>query len=88
MKRCRTTAKAAGGVLTAKQAPTGPAPPRRRAAACSTWPTGIIVARALSMPHSPRLHDGWLRPLESATRRIMLVDSSTGSPLRQFMEGF
>jgi uncharacterized protein (TIGR03032 family) len=37
-------------------------------------PGGQIVARGLSMPHSPRLHDGrpWL--LESGTGRLMLVD--------------
>ena len=41
-------------------------------------PTGEIVARGLSMPHSPRLHDGRLWVLESGTGRLLLVDIATG----------
>ncbi|MGH7193436.1 MAG: TIGR03032 family protein [Candidatus Saccharimonadales bacterium] len=41
-------------------------------------PSGQIVARGLSMPHSPRLHDGRLWVLESGTGRLLLVDPATG----------
>ena len=41
-------------------------------------PTGEIVARGLSMPHSPRWHDGRLWMLESGTGRLVLVDPATG----------
>jgi uncharacterized protein (TIGR03032 family) len=41
-------------------------------------PSGEIVARGLSMPHSPRWHDGRLWLLESGTGRLLLVDTSTG----------
>ena len=36
------------------------------------------VARGLSMPHSPRLHDSRLWVLESGTGRLLLVDAATG----------
>jgi len=41
-------------------------------------PSGEIVARGLSMPHSPRLHDGRLWLMESGTGRLVLVDTATG----------
>ncbi|HJT32677.1 MAG TPA: TIGR03032 family protein [Pirellulales bacterium] len=41
-------------------------------------PSGQIVARGLSMPHSPRLHQGGLWVLESGTGRLLLVDAGTG----------
>ena len=41
-------------------------------------PTGATVARGLSMPHSPRWHDGRLWILESGTGRLVLVDIATG----------
>ena len=41
-------------------------------------PSGGIVARGLSMPHSPRLHDGRLWLLESGTGRLLLVDAASG----------
>jgi uncharacterized protein (TIGR03032 family) len=41
-------------------------------------PTGERVARGLSMPHSPRLHDGRLWLLESGTGRLVLVDRGSG----------
>jgi len=41
-------------------------------------PSGEIVTRGLSMPHSPRLHDGRLWVLESGTGRLLLVDAVTG----------
>jgi uncharacterized protein (TIGR03032 family) len=40
--------------------------------------TGEIVARGLSMPHSPRWHDGRLWILESGTGRLVQVDIATG----------
>jgi len=41
-------------------------------------PSGAIVARGLSMPHSPRWHDGRLWLLESGTGRLVLLDPATG----------
>jgi uncharacterized protein (TIGR03032 family) len=41
-------------------------------------PTGNVVARSLSMPHSPRWHDGRLWLLESGTGQLVLVDPATG----------
>jgi uncharacterized protein (TIGR03032 family) len=41
-------------------------------------PGGAVVARGLSMPHSPRWHDGRLWLLESGTGRLVLVDPATG----------
>ncbi|HQU44581.1 MAG TPA: TIGR03032 family protein [Pirellulales bacterium] len=40
-------------------------------------PSGEIVARGVSMPHSPRLHDGRLWVLESGTGRLLLVGPAT-----------
>jgi uncharacterized protein (TIGR03032 family) len=39
---------------------------------------GGTVASGLSMPHSPRWHDGRLWLLESGTGRLLLVDAATG----------
>jgi uncharacterized protein (TIGR03032 family) len=41
-------------------------------------PSGEIVARRLSMPHSPRWHDGRLWLLESGTGQLVLVEPATG----------
>ncbi len=41
-------------------------------------PSGEIVARGLSMPHSPRLYDGRLWVLESGTGRVCTVDPASG----------
>jgi uncharacterized protein (TIGR03032 family) len=41
-------------------------------------PSGEVVARGLSMPHSPRLHEGGLYLLESGTGRLLQVDTITG----------
>jgi uncharacterized protein (TIGR03032 family) len=43
-----------------------------------TVPGGDVVARGLSMPHSPRLHDGRLWILESGVGQLVLVDPATG----------
>lgn len=40
--------------------------------------SGAIISRGLSMPHSPRLHDGRLWLLESGTGQLVLVDAATG----------
>ena len=40
--------------------------------------TGESIGRGLSMPHSPRWHDGQLWMLESGTGRLVLVDPATG----------
>jgi len=41
-------------------------------------PSGEFVTRGLSMPHSPRWHNGRLWVLESGTGGLVLVDHSTG----------
>jgi uncharacterized protein (TIGR03032 family) len=41
-------------------------------------PSGEFVARGLSMPHSPRWHDGRLFVLESGTGGVVQVDRATG----------
>src|SRR5437879_3229575 len=41
-------------------------------------PSGEIVARGLSMPHSPRWHDGRLWLLESGTGRLVVIDRTNG----------
>jgi uncharacterized protein (TIGR03032 family) len=41
-------------------------------------PSGEFVSRGLSMPHSPRWHDGQLWVLESGTGQLLLVDPGTG----------
>ncbi len=41
-------------------------------------PTGGVIARGLSMPHSPRLHDGRLWLLESGTGRLVVMDAAGG----------
>lgn len=40
--------------------------------------SGEVVSRGLSMPHSPRWHDGRLWLLESGTGQLQLIDSVTG----------
>ncbi|HZN32689.1 MAG TPA: TIGR03032 family protein, partial [Pirellulaceae bacterium] len=41
-------------------------------------PSGEFVTRGLSMPHSPRWHNGQLWVLESGTGGVVLVDRATG----------
>jgi uncharacterized protein (TIGR03032 family) len=41
-------------------------------------PSGEIISRGLSMPHSPRWHDGKLWLLESGTGRLVLIEPATG----------
>jgi uncharacterized protein (TIGR03032 family) len=41
-------------------------------------PTGAVVARGLSMPHSPRWHDGRLWVLDSGNGRLAVVDEASG----------
>jgi uncharacterized protein (TIGR03032 family) len=41
-------------------------------------PSGELIARGLSMPHSPRWHDGGLWVLESGAGGIARVDEATG----------
>jgi hypothetical protein len=41
-------------------------------------PSGAFVSRGLSMPHSPRWHDGRLFVLESGTGGVVIVESATG----------
>src|SRR5262249_39164189 len=41
-------------------------------------PSGETLVRGLSMPHSPRRHDGRLWLLESGTGRLLVMDMDTG----------
>ena len=41
-------------------------------------PTGEIVCRGLAMPHSPRIYDGKLYALLSATGQLICIDPKTG----------
>ena len=41
-------------------------------------PNNALVADGLSMPHSPRLHQGRLWMLDSGTARLVTVDTRTG----------
>jgi uncharacterized protein (TIGR03032 family) len=41
-------------------------------------PSGEMIARGLSMPHSPRWHDGRLWLLESGTGRLVRVEPASG----------
>ena len=41
-------------------------------------PNGEIVARGLSMPHSPRWHEGRLFLLESGTGQLLVMDLASG----------
>jgi len=41
-------------------------------------PSGQVVVRGLSMPHSPRWHDNRLWVLESGTGQLLLVDLASG----------
>jgi uncharacterized protein (TIGR03032 family) len=41
-------------------------------------PGGAVVVGGLSMPHSPRLHEGRLWLLESGTGQLVLVEPATG----------
>lgn len=41
--------------------------------------TNEVIARGLSMPHSPRWHDGRLWILESGEGRLLTVDPATGT---------
>jgi uncharacterized protein (TIGR03032 family) len=40
--------------------------------------TGEPITRGLSMPHSPRVHDGRLWLLESGTGRLLQIDAASG----------
>jgi uncharacterized protein (TIGR03032 family) len=55
-------------MVTAKWTPSQPTLP----------PSGPIVARGLSMPHSPRWHDGRLWLLASGTGGLVTIDPATG----------
>ena len=43
-------------------------------------PSGEVIARGLSMPHSPRWHDGRRWVLESGAGTLAVVDPGTGQP--------
>jgi uncharacterized protein (TIGR03032 family) len=41
-------------------------------------PNAAVIARGLCMPHSPRVHAGWLWVLDSGTGRVLVVEPQTG----------
>lgn len=41
-------------------------------------PSGEIVTKGLAMPHSPRIYDGTLYALQSATGQLITIDTNTG----------
>jgi uncharacterized protein (TIGR03032 family) len=43
-------------------------------------PDGQVIARGLSVPHSPRWHGGRLWMLESGTGQLVLIDPADGRP--------
>jgi uncharacterized protein (TIGR03032 family) len=48
-----------------------------------------VVARGLSMPHSPRVYDGMLWVLDSGTGRVVVLDPGTGrTQIRAELPGF
>jgi uncharacterized protein (TIGR03032 family) len=51
-------------------------------------PSGEILARGLSMPHSPRWHDGRLWLLESGTGEVTTVDPSGRRTVTVGLPGF
>jgi uncharacterized protein (TIGR03032 family) len=53
-------------------------PDKGRGGCLMDVPSGEIVARGMSMPHSPRWHDGRLWLLESGTGQLLLLDPATG----------
>jgi uncharacterized protein (TIGR03032 family) len=59
-------------------APNGWRPNKPHGGIVMDIPTGAIVARGLSMPHSPRWHGGNFWLLESGTGRLVLIEPATG----------
>ncbi len=53
-------------------------PDKARGGVLLEVPTGRVVASGLSMPHSPRWHDGRLWVLESGAGSLSVVDPTTG----------
>lgn len=53
-------------------------PERRQGGVVIDVESGEIVARGLSMPHSPRFHDGALWALESGRGQIVRIDEASG----------
>jgi uncharacterized protein (TIGR03032 family) len=56
--------------------PQGWRPGKPRGGCVIEVPTGEIIGRSLSMPHSPRWHDDRLWLLESGTGRLLTMDQS------------
>jgi uncharacterized protein (TIGR03032 family) len=73
--------------------PAGWRPNKKDGGILMELPSGTIITRGLSMPHSPRWHDGRLWLLESGTGGVGLVDLQTGryqsiTELPGFTRGF
>ncbi|HEX6097121.1 MAG TPA: TIGR03032 family protein [Thermoanaerobaculia bacterium] len=50
-------------------------------------PSSAVVATGLTMPHSPRVHDGRVFVLDSGTGRLVTVDAGRVTPVARF-DGF
>ena len=64
--------------LGATDTPGGWRPDKAKGGCLIDVPSGEVVARGLSMPHSPRVHEGRLWLLESGTGRLLLVEAASG----------
>jgi uncharacterized protein (TIGR03032 family) len=65
--------------LGATDSPDGWRADKPRGGVVMELPGGEVVAGGLSMPHSPRWHDGRLWVLESGTGGVVRIDPATGS---------
>ncbi len=64
--------------LGTSDSPTGWRSDKRAGGVLLDVPSGEVIARGLSMPHSPRWHDGRLWVLDSGNGRLTIVDEATG----------
>jgi uncharacterized protein (TIGR03032 family) len=64
--------------LGATDTPGGWRPDKARGGCLLDVASGAVVTPGLSMPHSPRLHEGRLWLLDSGTGRLLHVDPATG----------
>lgn len=83
--RCHLNGLAADGqspryvtVIACTDTPGGWRPDKAKSGCILELPSGQIVARGLSMPHSPRLHTQRLWVLDSGRGHLSLVDQSSG----------
>jgi uncharacterized protein (TIGR03032 family) len=68
--------------------PQGWRPGKPRGGCLIDVPTGEVISRGLSMPHSPRWHDGKLWLLESGTGRLLTIEPGGRSESIAEVPGF